>query len=157
MKVKKYMIISIILIALGIFIYFKFIKVNPNTTFENTKITIAADVYNIEIAKSAQQLSLGLGNRQSLCSKCGMIFVFPFEGVLPFWMKDTLIPLDIIWINSTNKIVSIQTATIETDKVDLQLHVYTNDEPAKYVIELNAGSAQKIGLKVGDSIDIPTL
>lgn len=157
MKVKRNMIIAIILIALGIFIYFKFVKTNPNTKFETTEIKIGTDTYSIEIAKSTSQLSLGLGNRQTLCAKCGMLFIFPFEGVLPFWMKDTLISLDMIWINSNNKIVSIQTALIEPDKSNLQLQVYKNDQPAKYVIELNAGIAKEINLKVGDTIPIPKI
>lgn len=157
MKVKKYMIIGILLIILSVFIYFKFVRINPNTTFETTKIKIGEETYTMEIAKSSSQLSLGLGNRPSLCSKCNMIFVFPFEGILPFWMKDTLIPLDMVWVNSKNEIVSIQTATVETNKSNSKLYVYKNDQPAKYVIEFNAGTAQKIGLKIGDTLSIPKL
>lgn len=157
MKVKRNMIIGILMILAGLFIYFKFIRINPNTTFESTKIDIAQNSYNLEIAKTTSQLSLGLGNRQSLCPTCGMIFIFPFEGVLPFWMKDTLIPLDMIWINSKNEIVSIQTATVESGKSDIQLHIYKNNTPAKYVIELNAGDTGKLNLKVGDTIEIPKL
>ena len=157
MKVKKNMIIAAILIVLGIFVYFKFVRINPNTTFESTKIKIRANIYSIEIAKTTSQLALGLGNRQVLCSNCGMIFIFPFEGSLPFWMKDTLIPLDMIWVNSQNKIVSIQTAQPEIGTSDLNLKQYKNDTPAKYVIELNAGKSTELNIKVGDTIDIPKL
>ena len=157
MKIKRNMIIGIILITLGIFVYFKFVKTNPNTKFESTEIKIGQDIYSMEIAKSPSQLSLGLGNRQNLCSKCGMIFVFPFEGILPFWMKDTQIPLDMIWINSKKEIVSIQTASVETDSPDFKLQMYKNDSPAKFVIELNANTAKQLNLKVGDKLDIPNL
>ena len=157
MKVTKYMIIATILIILGLFIYFKFVRVNPNTTFESTKINIGANTYSLEIAKNTSQLSLGLSNRQNLCPKCGMIFVFPFEGVLPFWMKDTLLPLDMIWLNSQNQIVSIQTASVETSTSDFKLKIYKNDQAAKFVIELNAGTAKQINLKVGDTINLPNL
>ena len=157
MKLKKHMIIAILLIILGLFVYFKFLKTDKNTTFPSTQLNIKGQTYNIEIAKSASQLSFGLGKRQSLCDKCGMIFVFPFEGIWPFWMKDTLIPLDMIWINSDNKVVSIQTAQVEKNKPDLLLQKYSNEKPAKYVIELNADMAKKIDLIIGDTISIPNL
>lgn len=155
MKISKFMVIGILLLLAAILIYFKFIRINPNTKFEKTDIVIKNETYSLEIAKSIQQLSLGLGKREILCQKCGMIFIFSFEGTLPFWMKDTLIPLDIIWINSQNQVVSIQTAPVEPNNSNLKQ--YKNNQPAKYVIELNAGVADKIGLKIGDTIQIPKL
>ena len=67
-------------------------------------------------------------------------------------MKDTLIPLDMIWLDKTGKVVDLKTAT-ETNSSKL----YQNQSPAQYVLELNANEAQKIGLKIGDIIPLPNL
>ncbi len=117
----------------------------PNTV----KIKINNTNYQIELAKTTAQKIKGLSNRTELCKNCGMLFIFGFEGNLPFWMKDTLIPLDMIWINKDGKIVDIQTITeISSNKI------YQNQTPAQYVLELNANDCQKINLKIGDIIDL---
>lgn len=112
-------------------------------------LTIKHQDYYLEIAQNSSQRSKGLSGRDELCSNCGMLFVFKDEGIYPFWMKDTHIPLDMIWIDSDNKIVKITTA-LETNSEKK----YTNDKPAKYVIELNANEAFKLDLKIGDTIPI---
>ena len=84
-----------------------------------------------------------------------MLFVFPGEGILPFWMKDTLIPLDLIWVNQRGIVVTIETAPVENKSLT-QLTVYKNTLPAGYVIELNANTAKNIGLQVGDHIAVPS-
>jgi len=150
---NKTSLIAIIVIILGLAAYFYFQHVKKNTTFESATFTINHKKYNLDIAKSPAQLAVGLGGRKSICDRCGMIFIFNYDGVLPFWMKNTLIPLDIIWIDKNQEIVSIQTAPIEND-IENPLKVYTNDIPARYVIELNAGTAKELGLKIGDKIEL---
>ena len=86
-----------------------------------------------------------------------MIFIFNKEGIYPFWMKDTLVPLDLIWLNSKGLIVSILTAQPEPNTPITQLKLYQNQKPAKYVIELNANRARELNLKIGDKIEIPSL
>jgi uncharacterized membrane protein (UPF0127 family) len=67
-------------------------------------------------------------------------------------MKDTLVPLDLIWLNSKGEVTDIITAT------DLKsLKILQNTRPAKYVIELNAHDAEKIGLNIGDTINLNNL
>lgn len=146
-------LIAVIIIILGISAYFYFQHVKKNTIFESATFTIKHKKYNLDIARSATQLAVGLSNRKSICDKCGMIFIFNYDGVLPFWMKNTLIPLDMIWIDKDQEIVSIQTANIEED-IENPLKVYTNDVPARYVIELKAGMAKELDLRIGDKIDL---
>jgi hypothetical protein len=142
-------LIIFILIPVVVFIFF---KINSNTQFPVTKIKIKNTDYDIEIASTISQKSAGLSNRKELCSNCGMLFIFNKEGPLPFWMKDTFIPLDMIWLNSAGQITDIITATeINSSKI-LQ-----NTKPAKYVLELNAHDAQKLSLSVGDIIQLPNL
>ena len=105
--------------------------------------------YKIELAKTVAQKTKGLSQREKLCSNCGMLFIFGYETELPFWMKDTLIPLDMIWLNKDGKIVDIKTAN-ETNSTK----IYQNQSKAQYVLELNANDSQKINLKIGDFIDL---
>ena len=78
-----------------------------------------------------------------------MIFIFDDQQQRNFWMKNTLIPLDIIFIDADHTITSIQTATPCTED---PCPLYSAE--AQYVIELNAGKANEIGLKKGDEIKI---
>lgn len=144
---KNIMIITPILVIIaGILIWRLFFYLPPSNSI---KIKIADTSYNIELAKTIAQKTKGLSKRNTLCKNCGMLFTFGFETNLPFWMKDTLIPLDMIWLDQNGKIVDIQTANeINSSKI------YQNQTPAQYVLELNANDSQKIGLKIGDKIDL---
>jgi hypothetical protein len=146
---KNIIIISIII---GLIVIFIFFRKSSNTELNTTKITLKNKDYQIEIARNSSQKATGLSNRKDLCSNCGMIFIFNKDGALPFWMKDTLIPLDMIWINSQGRVTDIITATEIKS-----LKLLQNTQPAQYVLELNANEAQKIDLKVGDIISLPNL
>jgi len=147
---KNLTISLILLIAIPIIVFF-FYKKNP-PQFETINLKIKNIDYKLEVAKSISQKSAGLSNRTKLCPNCGMIFIFTKDGIQPFWMKDTLIPLDMIWVNSSGQITDIITAK-ETNSTK----IIQNTQPAKYVIELNALNSQEIGLKTGDTIDLSRL
>lgn len=117
-------------------------------------IYTSGHTFSLEIAKTISQKNRGLSKRRSLCPNCGMLFIFNTENIYPFWMKDTLIPLDMIWLNSQNQIVSIETAQVQPNTPNSQLKIYQNTKPAMFIIELNGGTAQKLNLKVGDTIPI---
>lgn len=140
-------ITPVLIIIAGILIWRLFFYL-PLSDF--IKIKIANTDYKIEIASSSAQKIKGLSKRENLCPKCGMLFVFSFETELPFWMKDTLIPLDLIWLDKNGKIVDIKTAN-ETNSSK----IYQNQSPAQYVLELNANDSQKLNLKIGDIIPLP--
>lgn len=108
--------------------------------------------FNVEIAKTAAQIERGLMYRNQLPNDEGMLFIFNKQGVYPFWMKNTLIPLDIIWINSENKVVSI-TSNAQPCK-SLMCPSIMPSGTAKYVLELNGGTCEKIGLSIGDLLQI---
>jgi uncharacterized membrane protein (UPF0127 family) len=151
---QKYLLIGIVTILL-ISVYFFFFK--SSSKIDGLKIKLNNTNYNFEIASTMAQKAKGLSNRSSLCSNCGMIFIFTKDGIQPFWMKDTLISLDMIWVDSFGKIVSIQTASPEPNTPMTQLKIYQNSTPAKYVIELNANDCSKLNLKIGDTIDLSNL
>ena len=144
------LILTPILIIIASLLIWRLFFYLPTSDF--IKIKIADTDYKIELAKTSAQKIKGLSNRDKLCPNCGMLFIFGFETELPFWMKDTLIPLDMIWFDKTGKIVDIKTAS-ETNSQK----IYQNQSPAQYVLELNANDSQKLNLKIGDIIDLSNL
>ena len=105
--------------------------------------------YYLEIAQNNQERKTGLSNRDELCRNCGMLFTFKKEGKQSIWMKDTHIPLDIIWLNSQKEIVKIIVAAATDSET-----VYINQNPARYVIELPANESLKLNLQIGETIPI---
>ena len=96
----------------------------------------------------------GLGGRDSLPDDRGMLFVFPEPGRHGFWMKDMLIPIDIIWISAEGRVVDIQAAQPEPGVPDPQLKRYSPNGEAKYVLEVRAGLAAEKNVQVGDEAQI---
>jgi uncharacterized membrane protein (UPF0127 family) len=107
-----------------------------------------AFVVHVEIAADDENRAQGLMYRDQLRPGTGMLFLFPEEGDYPFWMKNTRIPLDMIWIDSNRKIVHV-----EPDVPPCQIEdcpSYPPNAKARYVLEVAAGVARQHGLKAGD-------
>jgi len=83
-----------------------------------------------------------------------MLFIFSHEEYLSFWMKDTIIPLDILFLDSNQKILDIQTMQPEPGIPDNQLHIYRSGAPAMYAIEMNAGLAAQLGFTGGMVVEL---
>lgn len=113
------------------------------------KIATDSTVINldIEIADTDYDIQTGLMYRSTMEPNQGMLFVFDDEEERFFYMKNTQIPLDIIYIDDNKKIVSFQKNAKPFNETSLPSHV-----PAKYVLEVNAGMADAWSLKEGDSI-----
>lgn len=150
----KNIFIIILLTILILLVYQLFFNHPPAKT---VKIDIKAKTYQLEIAKTIPQQTKGLMDRTSLCQNCGMIFVFGLELPQAFWMKNTLIPLDMIFLDKNGKIINIANAVPQPGVPDTQLKLYRSTSPAKFVIELNAGDVAKLSLITSDIIDIPPL
>jgi len=102
----------------------------------------------IEIAETEGAITQGLMNRTSMDFDKGMLFIFDDNRERSFWMKNTIISLDIIFIDINNKIVAIKERTTPYSEAQ----VTSNNIPAKYVLEVNAGFASKHGIQVGNEI-----
>ncbi len=102
---------------------------------------------DIEIADDDQQRELGLMMRRSMNENNGMLFIFPLETFQAFWMKNTIIPLDILYVNAQNEIVKIYKNTEPYSENSLP-----SGKPAIYVVEVNGGYTDKYGIKEGDKI-----
>lgn len=112
-------------------------------------MTIGSRQYTVEIAADDPAREKGLMYRDSMPADWGMIFVFPDEAERNFWMKNTRIPLDIVFVDSHGKVVSVKTMK------PYDLSGTSSVEPAMYAIELNAGQAGVSGVKAGDVLVIP--
>lgn len=106
---------------------------------------------NVEVALSDQDLRRGLQGRNSLKEDAGMLFIFPRPGLYNFWMKDTLISLDIIWLDENQTVIFIAENLPRCFKDPCP--VYGPQSPSRYVLEVNAGYAKKTGLRIGDDAD----
>lgn len=106
--------------------------------------------FDVEVAEKPQALTRGLQFRSSLPENSGMLFVFPRSDVYKFWMKDTLIPLDMIWIDAEKRIVEIVHNALPCKEDPCPN--YGSGFFAAYVLEVNAGQAGRFGLKAGDQV-----
>lgn len=113
------------------------------------KVCFGLDCFRVEVASQPDSRARGLMFRGHLKPDAGMLFIFGKEGHYGFWMKNTFIPLDIIWINRQKQVVHI-THNARPCLPWRCEPIYSN-QPALYVLEVNAGLATVIGLKTGDS------
>lgn len=117
---------------------------------DTPSVTLRGHVFTVELANTPAEQEHGLMDRTSMPADHGMLFVFPDSEPRTFWMKNTLIPLDMLFFDEAHKLVAIQ-ANAQPCKAD-PCKLYPSDAPARYVLELNAGTAAKLGLRKGDVI-----
>ena len=110
-----------------------------------------------EIAQTPKERSYGLMNREELPMDRGMLFVFDNPQNLSFWMKNTLIPLDIIFIDENKIILNVEEADVEPGVPANNLTRYHSAGPAKWVVEINQGLSASNGIKTGTPIIIEFL
>jgi uncharacterized protein len=106
------------------------------------------DKIDIQIANTEFDRELGLMFRKNMEENQGMLFIFPEASIQNFWMRNTLISLDMIFVNQDKKIITIRKNTTK-----LSDQTYSSTGPAMYVIEVNAGFADRYNIKVGDKIE----
>jgi uncharacterized membrane protein (UPF0127 family) len=119
-------------------------------------VTIGNKTIQVEIAKTETERAKGLSGRSSLGTDKGMLFVFDSKQVSPiFWMKDMIIPIDIIWI-SGDKIVKIDKSVPvpKPNAKDGALPKYSPGRPIDYVLEVSSGFSDTNNIKVGDSVQM---
>jgi uncharacterized protein len=108
--------------------------------------------FNIEVATTTREQALGLMFRRSLPENAGMLFLYDPPQPTAMWMKNTLIPLDMVFIAPDGKVLRI-----ESNTEPFSTAVIPSEGAISAVLELNAGQADKIGLKRGDKVIYPGL
>ncbi|HEX6173849.1 MAG TPA: DUF192 domain-containing protein [Candidatus Binatia bacterium] len=119
-------------------------QAQPKVTIETANGAIS---FQVEIAATPEKREVGLMYRRELPPNYGMLFIFPGERVNSFWMKNTPIPLDMIFISRERKIVGIvhETAPFSLDGRSVSV-------PSQYVLEINGGLSRRYGFKAGDVV-----
>ncbi|MGE5279605.1 MAG: DUF192 domain-containing protein [Deltaproteobacteria bacterium] len=128
----------LILLLWGVF----FVRTaHPQVCFRNACV-------RVEIADTQEERAQGLMNRPRLAAGAGMLFIFPESGSWPFWMKDTYFPLDILWMNDDRQVVEV---VRRARPAVGQLHPpeFGGTVPARYVLEVPAGFAERYGVEKG--------
>jgi uncharacterized membrane protein (UPF0127 family) len=111
----------------------------------------SGDKIQAELAATASERARGLMQRPVLDGDKGMLFLFEAPGLYRFWMLNTLVPLDILWLDSSRQIIYI---SADTPPCQTQVcATYGPNEPAQYVLEIAAGEAARRGLKPGDRLN----
>ena len=149
----------IVLLVLGFF--FKNQIGKNNSIYTGSKnltaiVTVAGNPIRVEIVKSASDKSKGLSNQKYLGEDFGMLFDLQGDDLTHvFWMKDMLIPIDIIWIKD-NKVIQIDgdLKAPEPNTPDSDLEKFTPSQDVDFVLEVNAGYVTKKGIRVGDEFEI---
>jgi len=112
-------------------------------------VEIGSVQVSVELPGTPAEMARGLMHREHLGENNGMLFVFEKDQPQSFWMKNTLIPLDMIFINSNDKIVDILSA--EPCEKD-HCRSYVSKDDAKYVLEVNKGFSEKHNIEIGDEV-----
>ena len=109
-------------------------------------------VYRLELALTPEEQALGLMFRESLPDRQGMLFLFDTPGEHHFWMKNTMIPLDMIWMDAAGKVVyvSANTPPCQADPC----RTYGPNQPASQVLEIAGGMAAKEKIAVGSTLKL---
>lgn len=132
-------------VASLVFITLIFFATKSHNDFMTLKINNVE--LQTEIATTSQEKSRGLCCRDSLPQNRGMLFVYDSPGDYRFWMKDTLIALDMYWIDANKKIVHIE----QNVQPSSYPKTYGTETESRYVLETNAGFAKRHNIKVGDT------
>lgn len=142
----------VVVFVVGIILLF---VINSFMGMKRGSVTIKDTTFSVEIAKTASQKEKGLSGRKALAENKGMIFPFDTNDYVRFWMRDMKFPIDILFIRD-DRIVTIyeNVPAPATSEENANPPVYAPTEPVNRVLELQAGSVQKLGVKQGDTISI---
>lgn len=154
---KVYLFAGIVVITVILVLIFDHYPLRKNgegeikgSKINYSQIKIKDKKIKAEVADNLELRLKGFSGRKSLCSNCGMLFVFEKADIYPFWMREMNFPLDIVWIKD-KKIVEIA-GSAPTPATAGQIMSYTPKTVADLVLELNAGFCEKYNIKIGDEV-----
>jgi uncharacterized membrane protein (UPF0127 family) len=156
----RYVSIGVVVLLLAGATLLLVIKTAPPPSVDDTAAfstgTFGSVSLRIEFATTTAARELGLGNRTTIPNHYGMLFVFPKDDFYGFWMKDTLVPLDMFWLDSQGHVVFIAPDVLPASYPN----VFYPSVPARYVLETAAGFATQYGIATGTPLllkNIPTV
>jgi uncharacterized membrane protein (UPF0127 family) len=123
---------------------------------ERRDLTVKGMLFHVEVVRTTADMERGLMYRASMPRDHGMLFAFSSGALRTFWMKNTVIPLDIIFADEGQRVVkiwkSVQPCGLQGAD-SARCPVYASEGSAQYVLELNAGLTEEIGLRIGDRLE----
>lgn len=158
------MVIRLILLA-SVICLFQGCETTP--AIKSATVEIAGEMYELELALNRYDRERGLMDRKSILDHCGMLFVFPDAEERSFWMKNCVIDIDLMFLDSRGTVMSVHRMLAEEPKgekespwvYEARLEHYWSNGPARFAIELSAGSLDRHKIEVNDKItlDLPLL
>lgn len=148
-------LLFIIVVFLLVYLFFIFARIalSPGPQqYSLGSVCIKEKCFSVELARTDTERERGLMLRTQLDKDKGMLFIFEKEGIYSIWMKNTFIPLDIVWADSQGKVVYISENAQPCQSLICPSAVPATK--AKYVLEVNAGICKEVGIKLGDELGI---
>ncbi len=116
-------------------------------------LEIKGHSFQVELADTPQRRRQGLAGREDLGREAGMLFVLPAPARMTMWMKGCKIPLDVLYFDSDKRLINYHTMAVPSpSQLDHTLPRYLSDKPAKYALEVPAGTTGRLRLKPGSTI-----
>ncbi len=144
------MALSLLILLVGAGYYFFGLK--AQTDYEQKTLTLGGQTFRVDIADTITKEAQGLSGRPGLAENEGMFFVFATSSPRTFWMKDMNFSIDIIWIKGETVVGFVENAQPESGKSVFQLKLYSSPQWVNRVLEVPAGTVEKLGVKAGDKV-----
>jgi uncharacterized protein len=138
------------LIALAFAIFAGPVTASCSATAVDLRSGDAVARFNIELADTDAERALGLMNREKMAASSGMLFVYPAPRRASFWMKNTLIPLDMIFADATGLVTRVHSNAKPLDQTAID-----GGEGVTFVLEINGGLAKRLGIAAGSQLRHP--
>lgn len=140
------------LAALLMFLAAFIVSVSAEVTFPKDEVSIRTaegktHKFSVELALTDAQRAQGLMHRKEMAPDHGMLFDFGYPRQITMWMENTILPLDMLFIQGDGSISHIHKGAVPFSR-----DVIDSRGPAKFVLELNAGRADVLGIKIGDKV-----
>ncbi len=149
--IRRVMILLGIKVLIISFFFFHFLQKNQLETAKKPQMCYQEQCFQLEVADTPEKRELWLMFRESLPEYQGILFVFDQADFWSFWMRNTLIPLDILRLDEENQLVDFISAP---PCKEAQCPSYLPSAEATQAIELNSGTAAKLGLQIGEKVEI---
>lgn len=153
-KMILIVVIAILVVLCVILGIWRLVFSRPNPPLHITRITIENAVFSVEVASTTIEQARGLSGRAGLGQNEGMLFLFNSPGVQNFWMNDMKFPIDMVWIGGGKVLGFAENALPQPGAPLWSLRIYSSPGGVDTVLEVNAGTVAKDGIKVGDVVTI---
>ena len=151
---RKLTLLGLVGILIVVFVYSITTKpIEAPIEEAQTEIVVSGESFFVDIARSDAERARGLSGRSGLTQNEGLLFVFEYPDTYGFWMKDMLFAIDILWIDAEGAIVHIEKNVFP----ETYPKIFKPDMSATYVLEVNAGEVERLGLRQNDIVELGDL